>query len=69
MRRVRSVQGDSIDSICWRYLGHTQTVVETVLELNPGLAGLGAVLPSGTEVILPAQETQLPIKKTVKLWD
>ena len=67
--RVRAVQGDSIDSICWRHLGQTQGVVEKVLELNPGLASLGAVLPSGTEVLLPARDVQAPIKKTVKLWN
>lgn len=67
--KVRSVQGDSVDSICWRYFQRTAGVVEQVLELNPGLANLGAVLPSGTEIVLPKKQTQATVKKTVKLWD
>ncbi|MGH1402411.1 MAG: tail protein X, partial [Acinetobacter tandoii] len=53
MKKVKSVQGDTIDLICWRYYGRTAGVTETVLEYNPDLAEQGPILTLGTEVILP----------------
>ncbi len=68
-----SKEGDTVDLVCFRHYGHTAGVVETVLASNPGLAALGAVLPKGTEFILPdltAPEDQLIEKEEgVKLWD
>ena len=62
--------GETVDAICWRVLGRTAGVTEQVLELNPGLADLGAQLPGGTQVTLPdITETALPERQTVKLWD
>lgn len=62
--------GETVDAICWRVLGRTAGVTEQVLELNPGLADLGAQLPGGTQVALPdITETALPTRQTVKLWD
>ena len=52
--QVRSVQGDTVDLICWRTYGRTAGITEQVLEANPGLADLGAELPIGTLVTLPA---------------
>lgn len=68
MRVVTASQGDTVDLICWREYGRTAGVTEAVLEANPGLAGLGAVLPLGIRVTLP---DVLPTQKqtTVKLWD
>ena len=48
--QVRSVQGDTVDLICWRTYGRTAGITEQVLEANPGLADLGAELPIGTLV-------------------
>lgn len=67
--QVRTHQGDTIDSLCWRHLG-TSADVEATLELNPGLAAIGPELPIGTLVNLPpgtqsaAQPTQL-----IQLWE
>lgn len=62
--------GDTVDAICWRELGRTQTVTEQVLELNPGLAEFGPTIPAGTVVILPELiETARPTLETVQLWD
>lgn len=62
--------GETLDEVCWRVLGRTAAVTEQALELNPGLADLGARLPGGTEIMLPdPPAAQLPVRETVKLWD
>lgn len=66
--RVRAMQGDTVDLLCWRYYGRTAGVTEAVLEANPGLAEHGPVLPNGLEVELPDQPTQ-PAATRLQLWD
>ncbi len=67
---VRSLQGDSVDAIVWRVFGRTAGLVEQVLELNPGLAELGAILPEGTDIVLPdPAETEQPTTQLKQLWD
>lgn len=66
--KVRSVQGDTIDLICYRYYGRTAGVTEQVIEANPQLVNIGAVLPNGTEIELPEQ-TATPKKTMISLWD
>lgn len=67
MTTVRAQQGDSIDSLCWRHLG-SSAQVEATLELNPGLAARGPVLPNGLPVTLP--EPAAPQKTNlIQLWD
>lgn len=62
--------GETIDEICWRVLGRTAAVTEQALDLNPGLAALGARLPAGTQVVLPEiTESARQLRETVKLWD
>lgn len=68
MRLVIASQGDTVDLICWRELGRTAGVTETVLDANPGLAALGPVLPIGTVVMIP-DELPSPQQSTVKLWE
>lgn len=68
MATYRTVQGDTLDQICWKHYGAASGAVEAVLEYNPGLALAGMVLPVGLEIELP--ELQRPgIRATVKLWD
>ena len=69
MKTVKSVQGDTIDLICWRYDGRTAGVTETVLESNPALAKQGPILVLGTEVVLPDIPAQQQMTKTINLWD
>ena len=71
MPAVRSLQGDTVDALCWRELGATTGVVEAVYELNRDLADLGFVLPTGTVVQLPERSsaTATPILPTQQLWD
>lgn len=66
--KVMAMQGDTLDTLCYRHYGRTQDVVETVLESNPGLAEFGVMLPHGTVVELPAIETA-PTRETIQLWD
>ncbi len=68
--RVQAMQGDTLDALCWRYLGRTQGVVEATLELNPGLADAGPVLPVGTwvELALPANVASRSTG-IINLWD
>ncbi len=68
--QVRTHQNDTIDQLCWRHLGQTERVVEATLELNPGLAAAGPVLPSGMAITLPNPATiQAAPRPTVNLWD
>ena len=69
MKTVKSVQGDTIDLICWRYYGRTAGVTETVLESNLALAEQGPILVLGTEVVLPDIPAQQQMTKTINLWD
>lgn len=69
MMRVVAQAGDTLDYLCWRHYGATDNrVVETVLQANPGLAALGAVLPAGTEVRMPAV-AQPAQTRGLRLWD
>lgn len=65
---VTALQGDSVDSLCYRHLG-TSDAVEATLEANPGLAALGAILPMGTVVALPDAVQSAPTKTLIQLWD
>lgn len=65
---VHALQGDTVEAICWRVYRKTAGITEQVLAMNPGLARHGAVLPEGTEVILPTQAPAAPTKPLVQLW-
>lgn len=68
--KVRALQGDTVDAIVWRVFGRTAGLVEQVLELNPGLAALGVIVPEGTEILLPEPAAaQEPTSQRVQLWD
>ncbi|CAB3965525.1 phage tail protein [Burkholderia sp. AU31652] len=66
---VRTLQGDTVDALCWRHYGRTDGTVETVLEANTGLAGLGVVLPAGTPVHLPPLDTATRARPLLQLFD
>lgn len=65
---VIAQQGDTVDTLCWRWFGTTRGVTEEVYRRNPGLADLGAILPQGHPVILP-DVAPAPEKKLIRLWD
>lgn len=65
-----ALQGETLDALCWRVLGQTEGVVEQALELNRGLADLGAVLAEGQEILLPLPAIPFtPTRKIVQLWE
>lgn len=66
MQTVRAQQGDTVDLIAFRHYGDS-TMVEAILEANPGLAKYGTLLPHGLKVDLP-ERTVTP-KRGVNLWD
>ncbi len=68
--QILSIQGDSVDSICWRYYGYSSGVVEQVLQANPHLARFDIILPIGTPIGLPnIDATPSKQKVSVQLWD
>jgi len=59
-------QDEVLDAIVWRHYGRADVIV-SVLEANPGLADLGAVLPERTRVTLP--DLPAPAERpVVRLW-
>jgi phage tail protein X len=70
-RTATALQGETVDEVCWRVLGYTRTVVEQVLDLNPGLAALGPRLPAGTVIALPEASSSAATQtlETISLWD
>lgn len=67
------VEGDNIviDNILWRrFRRQTPGLVEKTLDLNPGLAGMGAFIPHGTLVLLPIEApSKTRVVPVIKLWD
>ncbi len=65
---VESVEGDTVEAICFRRYGYTENVTKQVCDSNPGVAALGVVLPIGTKIVLPDVPKKNEIK-TKNLWD
>lgn len=67
------VQGDglTVDTIIWqRYRRRTPKLVEQTLDLNPGLADLGPMIPSGTRIRIPVLPPPTAREiSVVRLWD
>ena len=59
---------DVLDLICLKYYGKGEQFTEVVLKSNPGLSGIGPVLPSNLIIELP----DLPNLETqttgIRLW-
>jgi len=67
--QVMAQQNDTLDLLCWRHLGSTTGVVEQALQMNPGIASLGALLPMGMIVSLPTQPPKANTIQMINLWD
>ena len=65
--KYRVQDGDVLDAICIAHYGSTD-MIAAVLEANPGLAGKGAQIPSGTIITSPA-DSSAPTTATTRLWD
>jgi phage tail protein X len=64
----KSRDGDTIDLICWRHYGKTDSTVELVYKNNPDLAKLDLVIPIGTEIYLPDVQ-DIKVNQFTELWD
>ncbi|HAJ6952947.1 TPA: tail protein X, partial [Escherichia coli] len=53
--KVRALQGDTVDLLCFRHYGTTQGVTAQVLDANPGLCRQ-VILEAGQEVEMPEPE-------------
>ncbi|WP_186262429.1 tail protein X [Burkholderia gladioli] len=67
--KLTALQGDTLDALCWRHYGSTAGTVEAVLDANPGLAELGAILPLGTVIDMPEMNTIEQTKPLLQLFD
>ncbi len=66
---VTARQGDTLDGLIWRDRGLGIEDCREVLAANPGLAALGATLPSGTVVTIPPISAPAPlVRDIVQLW-
>lgn len=64
--KVKALQGDTVDLLCWRHYGTTQGVTEKVLSANPGLSQQ-IFLYVGQEVELPEIASKAR-QEMVQLW-
>lgn len=64
--KVKALQGDTVDLLCWRHYGTTQGITEKVLATNPGLSQQ-VFLRAGQEIELP-EIVQSKQQEMVQLW-
>ncbi|PWC10929.1 phage tail protein [Brenneria roseae subsp. americana] len=64
--KVKALQGDTVDQLCYRHYGRTEGVTEAVIAANPGLSGQ-LFLAAGQSVEMPdTVEAETP--QTIQLW-
>ncbi|MDH2395618.1 tail protein X [Providencia rettgeri] len=66
--KIRTMKGDTVDGICWRFYGRTTSMTEAVLLANPNLAEQGAIMSAGILIELP-EVTEEPAQPLIQLWD
>ncbi|EJH2611200.1 tail protein X [Salmonella enterica] len=64
--KVKALQGDTVDLLCFRHYGTTQGVTEQVLAANPELSN-SVFLEAGQEVELPEQQKKKQ-REMIQLW-
>jgi phage tail protein X len=67
--QYRTVQGDSVDLICYRHYGTSHLTTEQVMQANPALAEHGPIIAENTLIELPEITSPTPINNTIQLWD
>ncbi|WP_240101448.1 tail protein X [Escherichia coli] len=63
--KVKALEGDTVDSLCFRYYGTTPGITEKVLDANPGLCQQ-VFLDAGQEVEMPEPEKKK--REMIQLW-
>jgi len=68
---VRARDGDTLDALIWRERNLGPADLPAVLAANPGVAGLGSILPKGQPITLPAIAAPATAVRTdvLNLWD
>ena len=66
-RRVWTQDGEVLDALCLRELG-AERHAAAILDLNPGLAAFGPILPGGVGILLPQTVTIAATAPTARLW-
>jgi phage tail protein X len=66
---IHARQGDTLDGLIWRERRLGAANLTAILAANPGLAGHGAVLPTGTPVTLPDTPAAPIVRDIIQLWD
>lgn len=70
MRMVRTIAGDTANTLLYRELARSDDVAEEAFWLlNQGLAEYGAALPAGLRVVLPELEDTQAITTKISAWD
>lgn len=67
--KITTLQGDTVDLVCWREYGRTRGALEAVLVANPGLADYGVVLPPGTVIEMPEPAHASSTRPLLQLFD
>ncbi len=62
-----TIDGDTLDWICWRFYGRQSVAAEAVLAANPGLAAHGVDYEAGMEITLPV--LSVPKRAPMRLWE
>ncbi|EIJ4777885.1 tail protein X [Salmonella enterica] len=65
--KVKALEGDTVDLLCFRHYGSTQGVTEKVFAANPGLSNRVFLTP-GQMVEMPEQVPEKR-RESVQLWD
>ncbi len=66
---VLTRDGDTVDQAIWRERGLGADDIASVLDLNPGLAARGPVLPARVEILVPPPADRAPPRlELVQLW-
>ena len=70
-QRLYAKSGDTLDLLLSRDAGLGPDHLTRVLDANPGIADLGAVLPLGTLIIVPASAPSAAtgVRPLTQLWD
>ncbi|NQZ32516.1 MAG: tail protein X [Oceanospirillaceae bacterium] len=67
--QYRTVQGQTLDLICYQHYGTSHLTTEIVMEANPELSANGPIIAENTLIELPAITTPTPKINTLQLWD
>lgn len=64
----RTADGDMVDLIAFKRFGTSKGATERILDANPGLAAMGAILPAGILIRIPVPEVK--DRKTMRrFWE